>query len=479
MLLSLPRAGRCLTLLLFAVSSGISAQEAQGFSHPTSEAQHYVWPTDTAVLEKLQQWQNLKFGVLLHWGLYSVPGIVESWSICSEDVDWIRRRPDMSYEAYKRWYYSLADSLCPRHFEPREWAALFRETGMRYVVFTTKHHDGFCLYDSRLTDFSIARGPFRSNPKGDAARFVFQAFRERGFMVGAYFSKPDWHCPFYWSPRFATPNRRENYRRERHPDLWQQYVAFTSGQLTELLSRYGRLDLLWLDGGWVSGEEIGLDSVLSRARSGSQPGLLCVDRTVGGRNENYLTPERGIPAEPLGVPWEACLPLTDDWGWTPRAHYKSARTVVSKLMEIVAKGGSLLLGVGPTADGTIDDSARVRLTAVGDWLKRNGEAIYATVPTPCYHDGRFWFTASKDGRTRYALYALPDGEELPAKLTWHGNLPGARVTLLNTGRRIPATVRGDSVTITLPRDLRAEPLALKFHPREASATITGLKPNRP
>lgn len=456
----------CLIVLFLAVSSGISAQEMQGFLHPTSEAAGYIWPTDSAVRDKLRRWQDLKFGVLLHWGLYSVPGIVESWSICSEDVDWIKRRQDMSYEAYKRWYFSLADSLCPTHFEPHEWAALFRDAGMRYAIFTTKHHDGFCLYDSRLTDFSIARGPFRNNPKADAARFVFQAFRESGFMVGAYFSKPDWHCPFYWSPLFATPNRRENYRRERHPKLWQQYVAFTTGQLTELLSRYGRLDLLWLDGGWVSGEEIGLDSVLMQVRSGPQPDLLCVDRTIGGHNENYLTPERGVPPEPLGVPWEACLPLTDDWGWTPHAHYKTARTVIGKLMEIVAKGGSLLLGVGPAADGTIDDSTRIRLTAVGDWLKRNGEAIYATVPTTYYHEGRLWFSAAKDNRTHYALYALPDGATLPPTLTWHGNLPSGRVTLLNTGRRLPAIVRGDSVTVALPLGLRDEPLALKFQPRE-------------
>ena len=258
--------------------------EAQGFVHGQSEEEAYVWPTDPAVREKLDRWQDLKFGVLFHWGLYSHAGIVESWSICSEDEDWIRRPAGMAYDDYKRWYWGLKDSLNPVDFDPAQWAEVTRDAGMRYMIFTTKHHDGFCMFDTRLTDFSIARGPFGGDPRSDVVRHVLDAFRERGFMVGCYFSKPDWHCEWFWNPYFATPTRMPNYDRERHPDWWQRYRRFTQGQLEELTSRYGPLDILWLDGGWITGDEVGLDTVLARARE-RHPGLIAVDRSIRGKNE--------------------------------------------------------------------------------------------------------------------------------------------------------------------------------------------------
>ncbi|MDE5920323.1 MAG: alpha-L-fucosidase, partial [Paramuribaculum sp.] len=139
---------------ILAAAATAQAQQVQGFVHQQSDASGYEWPTDTAVLNKLNQWRDLKFGVLFHWGLYSVPGIVESWSICSEDVDWISRKGDMPYDEYKKWYWSLADSLNPVKFDPSQWADIMTDAGMRYAIFTTKHHDGFCMFDTDSTDFS-------------------------------------------------------------------------------------------------------------------------------------------------------------------------------------------------------------------------------------------------------------------------------------------------------------------------------------
>lgn len=438
------------------------AQGAQGFVHPSSEAEGYEWPTDPQVREKLEAWRDLKFGVLLHWGLYSLPGIVESWNLCSEDVDWIPRPDSLSYDAYKQWYFALKEQFCPRKFDPQAWARLFRESGSRYAVFTTKHHDGFCLFDTQATDFSVRTTPFATDARMDIARHVFSALREEGLMVGAYYSKPDWHCPYYWNPYFATPNRRENYRRDRHADWWDNYIKFTQRQLHELLYNYGPLDLLWLDGGWVSGQEIGLDSLLASARATSQKGLIAVDRTIRGRNENYLTPERGIPAEQLSVPWESCIPLGNDWGWTPNAPYKSPRKVVNTLIEVVAKGGSLLLGVGPTAEGEIEPATATRLKAVGQWLRQNGAAIYATRTLPCYRDGNLWFTASKDGVTAYALYALPEDDKVPLEIAWDGNEPDGPVRLLATGQRLRHTTTDGHTTVRLPRNLPADSFVLTY-----------------
>ena len=415
----------CVALVTFSMS--LSAQEqVQGFVHQQSKATDYVWPTDQQVLDKLAKWQDQKFGVLFHWGLYSVPGIVESWSICSEDVDWISRKGNLPYDEYKKWYWGLKDSLNPVNFNPEQWAEVMQDAGIKYMIFTTKHHDGFCTFDSKYTDFSIANGPFKNNPRKDVAFHVFDVFRKKGFMMGCYFSKPDWHCEWFWNPYFATANRRINYKKENHPDWWKNYQTFTQNQLDELMTRYGSFDILWLDGGWVTGDDINLDGILEKARK-QHPGLISVD-----------------------------------WGWVPNAPFKSPQKVINILSEITAKGGCLLLGVGPTADGVIEEEVTKRLHEVGKWLRFNGKAIYNTRITPVYRDGNVWFTADKDGKTLYAIYALPEGEKLPEVIEWKGNLPKGNMKLLKGNKRVKYVLKGDKVEVTLPKGIENEPIALSF-----------------
>ncbi len=449
----------CLIGTAFTLNA--NAQEVQGFVHEQSAASDYVWPTDQQVLDKLDKWQDLKFGVLFHWGLYSVPGIVESWSICSEDEDWIPRDKSMSYEDYKKWYWGLKDKFNPVNFNPEQWADVMEDAGMKYMLFTTKHHDGFCMFDSKYTDFSIANGAFKDNPRNNVAKYVFEAFRQKNFMIGCYFSKPDWHCEWFWNPYYSTPNRRQNYKIEQHKDWWKNYQTFTENQLGELMSDYGSMDILWLDGGWVTGDDVNLDRVLEKARK-THPGLISVDRSIRGKNENYQTPERSIPATQLNYPWESCITLSNDWGWVPNAPYKSPEKVISILAEIVAKGGCLALGVGPTADGIIEQPVVDRLHKIGEWMRTNGEAIYSTRTTPVYNDGKTWFTANKDGETLYAIYTVSDGETLPATIEWKGNLPKGKMTLLQTGKKVKYSCEGDKVVVKLPEGLKNEPLAFKF-----------------
>ncbi len=444
-----------------AFTMNANAQEVQGFVHEQSAASDYVWPTDQQVLDKLDKWQDLKFGVLFHWGLYSVPGIVESWSICSEDEDWIPRDKSMSYEEYKKWYWGLKDKFNPVNFNPEQWADVMEDAGMKYMLFTTKHHDGFCMFDSKYTDFSIANGAFKDNPRNNVAKYVFEAFRQKNFMIGCYFSKPDWHCEWFWNPYYSTPNRRQNYKIEQHKDWWKNYQTFTENQLGELMSDYGSMDILWLDGGWVTGDDVNLDRVLEKARK-THPGLISVDRSIRGKNENYQTPERSIPATQLNYPWESCITLSNDWGWVPNAPYKSPEKVISILAEIVAKGGCLALGVGPTPDGIIEQPVVDRLHKIGEWMRTNGEAIYNTRITPVYNDGKTWFTANKDGETLYAIYTVSDGETLPATIEWKGNLPKGKMTLLQTGKKVKYSCEGDKVVVKLPEGLKNESLAFKF-----------------
>ena len=451
--------------LLFIVASlsylSVNAQR----DDVVEQADGYVWPTDEAVLQKLRAWQDLKFGVLIHWGLYAQVGIVESWSIACEN--WITRDTTQTYEQYKQWYWGLCDTFRPTRFDPSQWAEACRRAGMRYVLFTTKHHDGFCLWDSHETDFTIARHAFRDDARRDVARHVFTAFRDRGFMTGAYFSKPDWHSQFYWWDVY--PNRGRNTTYDTRQYRWQQFTAFTHRQIRELMSGYGPLDILWLDGGWVYPEnhqDIDMPGLARMARS-LQPGLLIVDRTIRGPYENYQTPERTIPERQLTHPWESCIPLSDDWGYVTRPRWKSAARVVATLIEIVAKGGNMVLGVGPTPEGLLQPEVTARLDSIGQWLTANGRAIYQTRPTPHYQEGDIFFTRSADGHVVYALYRHTEGQPMPTSLTWTQNLParGASLRLVSTGQRLKYHTDADGrLSVYLPKRLAPQSLAIEFKP---------------
>ena len=452
-------------MLLVAVSFSAFAQDAEAANPDLDLSAAYIPPHEADVRAHLDQWQDLKFGMIIHWGLYAVPGIVESWSICSEDEDWIPRDSTMDYSAYKQWYWNLNKEFNPRQFNPDQWAACAKNAGMKYVVFTTKHHDGFAMFDTKYSDYSIAKGPFADHPKADVTKYVFEAFRKQNMMIGAYFSKPDWHSQDYWWSRYATPDRHVNYTIANHPQRWNDFKQFVYNQINEITSNYGKIDILWLDGGWVRApkEDIGMDNIAKMARQ-NQPGLIIVDRTVTGEYENYRTPEKMIPETQLPYPWETCMPLSKDWGFVPDAIFKTPETIIRTLVEVVAKGGSLLLGVGPTPEGIIEPEVAKILAEIGNWLKANGEAIYNTRNTSMYHDGNVWFTASKDKLTTYAI-VCPEGS-VPATVSWHGNLPakGSKMVLLADHSAVKYKLSGDSVIITVPKSVRAKskPFAVAF-----------------
>jgi len=444
----------------------------------------YEWPTDSLVREKLDNWQDKKFGMIIHWGLYAVPGIIESWSICSED--WIERDTTISYEDYKKWYWDFSKKFNPTKFDPVQWSAAGKNAGMKYLVFTTKHHDGFAMFDTKQSDFSIARGPFANNPKADVAKYVFDAFRKDGFMIGAYFSKPDWHSQYYWWQKYATADRNNNYDIRKYPWRWNMFKNFTYSQISELMNNYGSVDILWLDGGWVRPLETVNDEVLSwganipkwsqdidmpkiaaMARK-AQPGLLMVDRTVHGPFENYQTPEQKIPDTQLNHPWESCMTLGGAWGFVPGDHYKSATEIVHKLAEIVAKGGSLLLGIGPKPDGTLPEEVTNQLNEIGKWTSQNGKSIYNTRITKNYHDGQIWFTQSKDAKKRFAIYCVNPKETKLKTIKWHNNIPrrGTDIILLSTGKKVKWRNVNDEIILTLPDFIdKSVALAFEFTPQ--------------
>ncbi|MEO8771551.1 MAG: alpha-L-fucosidase [Ferruginibacter sp.] len=456
------------SLLFFLMLFVINASSQQNV-HPQS--QEYQWPSEPGVKQKLEKWQDQKFGMLIHWGLYSQAGIMESWNLCSED--WIDRDSTIAYEDYKKWYWGLKNDFNPIHFDPAKWAQAAKDAGMRYVIFTTKHHDGFNMFDTKQTDFKISDGPFKIDPHADVAKYVFDAFRKQGFMIGAYFSKPDWHSEYYWWPKYATADRNNNYDIRKYPWRWDKYKEFTFNQLSELMHNYGSLDILWLDGGWVRpletvndevrawgaripawSQDIDMPRIAAMSRK-AQPGLLIVDRTVHGPYENYQTPEQSIPKDQLDHPWESCLSLANNWGYVPNDVYKSSSKVIHSLIEVVAKGGSLLLGIGPKPDGTLTEEALIRMKEIGTWLDKNGEAIYNTQSIKNYHDGNCWFTESKTNNMKYALICLEDNTIIPTEISWHNNVPkkGSKIKLLQTGETLNWKGENNVVKISIPASI--------------------------
>jgi len=449
-------------ILLNAVS--IMAQTA---------AETYVWPKDQKVLDNLKKWQGYKFGLLIHMGLYSELGIVESWALCPED--WITRDGYDDYYKFCTDYRNSITKFNPVNFDPQKWAKMFKGSGAKYMIYSSKHHDGFCLYDSKFTDFKITskNSPFSSNPKSNVLKEVLDASRNEGLATGIYFSKPDWTTPYFWWPYYPPKDRNPSYDISKHPDRWKKFVEYTQNQLNELTTEYGKVDILWLDGCWVRplstinknveefckypfDMDINMKLISERARA-SQPGMLVVDRWVQGEYEDYLTPEQKTPDKPLSVPWESCITLGGAWGWVKNDNYKSSKEVVQLLVNVVAKGGNLLLGVGPNGKGEFEPKVYEVLASVGKWLDLNGEAIYDTSPVEPYLDGKVAYTAKGDN-TVYAIY-MPskDEKELPAEINIKTKLKGKlQASLILNKLKLSTKTSENGILISIPQELRAE-----------------------
>ncbi|SFT15615.1 alpha-L-fucosidase [Zhouia amylolytica] len=471
--------------VLFLVLSGIQV----GFSQAVYEDERYVPETDPAVLEKLDEWQDLKFGLLMHWGAYSQWGIVESWSLCPEEYGWCERKKGSNpenYFAYKQEYEDLQKTFNPVKFNPEKWAKAAKNAGMKYVVFTTKHHDGFSMFDSKYTDYKISgtNSPFASNPRSNVAKEVFEAFRNEDMWAGAYFSKPDWHSEYYWDPYFPPKDRNVNYDPKAYPEKWNKFVDFTHNQILELLTDYGDIDILWLDGGWVAktpkseitswydrqaksdetgyvkhriiDQDIKMDELVEKARE-KQPGLIVVDRAVHGKNQNYLTPENRVPEKPLPYPWESCIISGGGWSWSPNAKYMSGREAVHMLVDIVAKGGNLLLNVAPNAQGEWDQGAYDLLEEIGAWMDVNSEAIYGTKPIAPYKFDNICLTSKEDGSI-YLIYLVDENQtEIPTTIEVPFALKNkAKAKVLGENVRCQIEKGNGSFKVTIPNKIASK-----------------------
>lgn len=416
--------------------------------------------------DRLEWFQDLKFGLFLHWGPYCQWGCIESWPLVEADTwarpedlpAWVERGKDLT--RFRRDYWKLNETFNPTQFDPTPWAKAAEYAGMKYVCFTTKHHDGFCMFDTTTTDYRITHPdcPFHTDPRANVAKAVFDAFRTHDFAVSCYFSKSDWHSPHYWSPDFPNPDRNVNFDTAEHPERWEQFVRFVHAQIEELMTGYGPLDVLWLDGGQVRPprQDIRMAEIAARARS-HQPGLIVADRTVGGPYENILTPEQQIPPEPLPSAWESCLTMGTSWSFKPGDQYKSTRALIHMLIDIVCKGGNFLLNIGPSPQGVLPAESLDRLREIGDWMTVNAEAIHGTRPIAPYRQGNIAYTSKGD--SVYALVLAAEGAARPpATVVLSGvtPAPGSEVELLGAPDPVVWGLAAGGAEVTLPEQLPCE-----------------------
>jgi alpha-L-fucosidase len=319
----------------------------------------------------MESWFNkARFGMFIHWGHCSQRGLELSWPLVG-GVGALPNSQSVSVDEY----HSTAKTFNPEKWDARGLARMAKRAGMQYAVLTVKHHDGFSMFHTAHSDYSIEYSPF----KRDIVREYTDAFRAEGLKVGLYYSLIDWHHPDY--PAFIEsdkPYKWGNWRRSA-PEDWDRFITFMFAQMRELLTNYGKIDLLWFDGGWERSPEEWKSREFVELIHSLQPEVVINDRIPG--YGDYQTPEQAVPPRASEGPWETCLTINNSWGYNPSDRdLKSTRSLIHTLCEVAGKGGNLLLNVSPMGDGAIPREHVERLEAIGDWFGRNGEAIVGTEP---------------------------------------------------------------------------------------------------
>lgn len=305
-------------------------------------------------------------GLFIHWDHASQQGLEISWPLTGGGGVLIHAQ-DVTPEQY----HASAATFDPRSWDPAGLARLARESGVQYAVLTTKHHSGFAMWPTKLSDWSIERSPYPGDIVGEFA----EAMRAEGIRVGFYFSLSDWHHPEY--PAFSLEHRP--YRFGRTPPMpdeetWGRYLDVMYGQIRELLNGYGPIDVIWFDGGWERRTAAWRPRELEAMIRTLQPGIVINDRlpSVG----DYETPEQFVPPTPPERKWETCMTMNESWSFNPADHdYKSPRSLVHTLCEVVGRGGNLLLNVSPMGDGSLPPEQVERLEHLGSWVRRHRDAV--------------------------------------------------------------------------------------------------------
>jgi alpha-L-fucosidase len=384
---------------------------------PASEkvtAQSVIPETAEQRDERMQWWRQARFGMFIHWGVYSIPAGTYKGKQIPGIGEWIMEHGDIPVADYEK----FAKQFNPVNFNADQWVQIAKNAGMKYIVITSKHHDGFCLWDSKVSDYDIMdTAPF----KRDILKELSVACKKHGIRLCFYHSIMDWHHPDAQEPFY--PSYNDDSR--TNPDFSRYVKTYLKPQLRELITNYGPLGVMWFDGEWIKDwtEQQGID-LYNYVRS-LQPDIIINNRVGKGRKsmqgmtkEGYFagdfgTPEQEIPPTGLpGVDWETCMTMNDTWGFKSYDHnWKSVQDLIRKLADIASKGGNFLLNVGPTAEGLIPEASVERLAAIGEWMAKNSESIYGTSASP-FERLPWGRCTAKPGRLYLHVFDWPKNGEL-------------------------------------------------------------------
>ena len=406
-------------------------------------------PPPPAPVDRLAWWREARLGVIVSYGLYTVPG--GEWQGRTDLGSWFREgthMPASQYEAY-------AAAWQPERFRPGRWAELCKAAGAGYLIFTAKHHDGFCLFDSAQTDFDVTGTPYHRDMVGEVAA----ACREHDLHFGVYYSILDWHHPDYL-PRPAWETQTSPATAQ-----YPRYVEYLQHQVAELLNHYGPIDVIWFDGDWDSTWTRSEGQALLDLCRTLQPQMLVNNRVGKGRAGltgmtrgevflgDFATPEQQPPTQLPGVDWEMAMPLNQHWSWN-RAddQWKSSTELIRTLAEVSSLGGNLLLGIGPMPNGELPPPVQDRLEQLADWMQHNGEAIHGTAASPFGQPafGRCTFRPTPQGGRLYLhVFDWPVNGEL--RLPGVGNEVLAAATLEASPRSLPFRQHDGELLLQLPQ----------------------------
>ena len=392
-------------LFMLLVSSSLS-----------SKAQQKINPD--SIRSKMQWFQDAKLGIFIHWGIYAVNGIDESWSFYNKKISW----PD---------YMKQLQGFNASKYDPVFWASVIKSTGARYAVITTKHHDGVALWDTKEKHIDVVDN---TPAKRDLLAPFYQALRKEGLKAGAYFSLLDWSHPDY--PAFIKDSNR--YKISDDPQRWKKFITFYQHQLMEINTLY-KPDLWWFDGDWEHSAEEWKAAELRSALLARNPAAIINGRLQG--YGDYDTPEQNIPvSRPNYHWWELCMTINNNWGYQPSdTNWKTPYEIITIFADVISNGGNLLLDIGPRADGTIPEQQLNVLKELGVWNKANEKAIFATLPG--IPQGHFFgpTTISKDSTKLYLfLEGNMSGQVLLKGLTNKIN----EITVLGSGKKLRHKVVG-------------------------------------
>jgi alpha-L-fucosidase len=341
--------------------------------------------------QKMQWFADAKLGIFIHWGIYSVNGISESWSFFNNYIN---------HDAYMK----QLNGFTAAKYQPQEWVNLIKESGAKYAVITTKHHDGVALWDSKMPHATTTVNS--SAAKKDLISPFVAELKKSGLKTGLYFSLPDWSYPDY--DIFTRDRKRYDYKQD--PTRFKKFQNYFQGQLNELSTKYNP-DLVWFDGDWEhTGEEWQAKNILENLRKTNKD--IIVNSRLNGHGD-YDTPEQGVPVvKPSSPEWELCYTMNDSWGYQPYDnHYKSSNMIIRTLVDCISMGGNLLLDIGPKPDGTIAPEQVQILKDLGRWTKKNSEAIYGTQTgiSPKHFNGKTALSKDKKTLFLYLDYKTDEG----------------------------------------------------------------------